>query len=1059
VACPECGAPYDLPPDPIEALAALAPASRPELFRRCTDDPAATIAAEDGRQVGARPLADDVTFGSAGEVAPSLRTAVPGYEIISELGRGGMGVVYKARHVHLNRMVALKMILAGVHVGPRDLIRFRSEAANVAGLQHPSIVQVYEVGEQDGRPYFSLEYVEGGSLVNKLNGTPLPPRYAAVLIEQMARTVHFAHQRGIVHRDLKPANILMTEDGFPKITDFGLAKSLAPGAALTQSGTVLGTPSYMAPEQALGKNREVGPPVDIYALGAILYEMLTGRPPFRAETSLDTMLQVASEEPVPLSRLQPRLPRDLQTICLKCLQKEPHRRYPTADSLAEDLRRFQIGEPIEARPVGKIERAVKWARRRPSLAALIFLGVMTAVLGFAGITWKWHAEFEQVQKLTKAEQDLKAALDEKDVSLYTNRIALAEREWLANNITRARHLLGECKKEQQRWEWHYLNRLCNAELLQMRGPESPILSLAFNDRKQLAAVSDDMTVKVWDATRGTTLFHQPGESRSSGAVVGFGDVLGQLHVLGRALPLQVLDLAQKKTVSSIDWPRERVFALAYRPEHHLVAAGLDDGTLKVWDTVGNKEVFSTRGHISRITAVAIGSSGALIASADRDGNIKIWNAMTGEELHRLPRQKGSVTTLAFGPDDLHLASAANESLVKVWETATGAIASTLYGHTQPVTALAFSPRRGGYLASGGLDHMIKVWNPTTGDEAFTLRGHTRPITALTFSPDSRFLASAGRDELVKLWDAATPLECRVLKAGYASRCLSFRPDGKQLATAEGLVVIWDAITDLPQRSFHGKLKTIKSVAYSPNGKHLAVGGYMGLAIWDPIKQEELHALGDRATDILSVAYSPDGKLLAAASADGVARLWDTATHKEVRELRGHGSWAVSCLAFSPDGSRIATGSHDGTAKVWETSTGREVYTLSGHSGPVHCVAFSPRGDLLATGGGSRAGREDDKPLEGDLRVWDARTGLEKHKLWGHTGQVSSVAFSPDGLRLASGGADSAVKLWDPFSGQEVLTLRGHGEAVQAVAFSPDGWQLVSAGADRKVHIWNATPLH
>jgi serine/threonine protein kinase len=322
---------------------------------------------------------------------------MPGYEILDELGRGGMGVVYQARQIALKRIVALKMILAGAHAGTQELARFRTEAEAVAQLQHPNIVQIYEVGEQNGLPYFSLEFVAGGSLAQKLQGTPQPARAAAAFVEKLARAVHAAHEHGIIHRDLKPANVLLQivetgprsavcdlQTAIPKITDFGLAKRLDAGEGPTQSGSLLGTPSYMAPEQATGQTHAVGVPADVYALGAILYELLTGRPPFKAATPLETVLQVRAAEPVPPTRLQPRLPYDVETICLKCLRKEPSRRYGSARELADDLQRFLDGVAITARPVSWWERTVKWARRRPAVAALVAVSVLAVVSLLAG---------------------------------------------------------------------------------------------------------------------------------------------------------------------------------------------------------------------------------------------------------------------------------------------------------------------------------------------------------------------------------------------------------------------------------------------------------------------------------------------------------------------------------------------------------------------------------------------------------------------------------------------------------------------------------------------------
>jgi serine/threonine protein kinase len=343
--------------------------------------------------------------------------AVPGFKILGELGRGGMGVVYEARQVALQRTVALKMLLNGAHADPKELARFRAEAAVIACLQHPNIVQIYDVGEAAGRPYFALEFVAGGSLAQRLHGTPQPVRPAAQMVETLARAAHAAHASGVVHLDLKPANILLAlgdhgpgagprktrNDNFPapepsllnavpKITDFGVARCAegdweSPGPrGPTVTGEILGTPSYMAPEQATTPRQPVGPAADVYALGAVLYEMLTGRPPFAGQTPLDTVLQVLFTEPVSVTRLQPAVPRDLETICLKCLQKEPRRRYATALELAEDLRRFLRDEPIRARPVRPAERLWRWARRHPLSAGLLAAGLLAPLVALAALS-------------------------------------------------------------------------------------------------------------------------------------------------------------------------------------------------------------------------------------------------------------------------------------------------------------------------------------------------------------------------------------------------------------------------------------------------------------------------------------------------------------------------------------------------------------------------------------------------------------------------------------------------------------------------------------------------
>jgi eukaryotic-like serine/threonine-protein kinase len=327
---------------------------------------------------------------------------IPGYKVLSVLGRGGMGVVYKARQVGLNRLVALKMILSGEHASERDLARFQVEAEAVAKLHHPCIVQVYDIDRVDGRPYFCLEFVDGGPLDKKLRGDPQPFREAAELVRKLAEAMDYAHQRHIVHRDLKPANILLTSDGLPKITDFGLAKNLGEESGQTQSGSIMGTPSYMAPEQAQGRTRDVGPAADIYSLGAILYETLIGRPPFKGASVLDTLEQVSTQQPVPPSRLRLKMPRDLETICLKCLHKEPDKRYARAGDLAEDLRRYVAREPIMARPTPAWERGWKWARRHPApaaLAAVSALFVLSMIVGGAAFGFYQEGQAKEQRRL------------------------------------------------------------------------------------------------------------------------------------------------------------------------------------------------------------------------------------------------------------------------------------------------------------------------------------------------------------------------------------------------------------------------------------------------------------------------------------------------------------------------------------------------------------------------------------------------------------------------------------------------------------------------------------
>lgn len=408
-----------------------------------TQQPAQTVDyAADPQQTVAYP-------GTASQGEPELahdKPAVPGYQVLRTLGRGGMGVVYLARHAGLNRLVALKMIVGSQHVGPELLARFRAEAEAVARLKHPNIIQIHDIGAVDGCPYFTLEYAEGGSLETRLGGTPQPPEQAAGLVSVLADAIQAAHLNGVVHRDLKPANILLTIDGQPKIADFGLAKQLEGQSSQTVSGSILGTPSYMAPEQADGRIRDIGARSDVYALGAILYEALTGRPPFRGATLLETLEQVRTQEPVAPSSLQPRTPRDLETICLKCLQKEPARRYESAEALGADLQRFLKHEPIRARSVTAWERLTRWRRRNPAVAALLAISVSILVIGLAVTSALAVVANSRAERIAAINEDLtrttKESEDRGELALKTLEAVIQDIQTELANMPGAQKLRG-----------------------------------------------------------------------------------------------------------------------------------------------------------------------------------------------------------------------------------------------------------------------------------------------------------------------------------------------------------------------------------------------------------------------------------------------------------------------------------------------------------------------------------------------------------------------------------------------------------------------------------------
>jgi WD40 repeat protein/serine/threonine protein kinase len=988
--------------------------------------------------------------------ASRLPTALPGYEVLGELGRGGMGVVYKARQVRLKRLVALKMIQAGRGAGPEQVARFRTEAQAVARLQHPNIVHVYETAEHDGLPYFSMEYVEGGRLDRKLAGTPLPARDAARLVETLARAMDYAHQRDILHRDLKPANVLLATDGTPKITDFGLAKRLEEDLGHTQTGSIFGTPPYMAPEQAEGRQSDVSPATDVYALGAILYECLTGRPPFQAASILETLEQVRTQESVPPRRLQPRVPRELDTIALKCLQKEPKNRYPGAQALAEDLRRFLNGEPIRARPVTLADRAIKWVRRRPALAAAYCLLVLTVVFGGlgGGAAWLWL-------RAEEAREQLAGEKKRSEELFYLRQVGMAHGEWQAGDVARAEQLLQKCPNQERGWEWRFVHRLCHADLYTLRARTGGMSGVVFSpDGQRIASALADGTVRVWDAASYREVLCLPGHK---GPLCASAFSPDGTHIAGVARDGTVIlwDAKTGEQIISRTGGAGPVCGVAFSRDGRYLASWSDDRTAGIRDARTGRKVCTLRGHIENVTGVAFSPDGQRLATASQsrreEGAIKLWDTGTGRELYSF-RPTSRINRIAFSPDGRQLAGAGNDQSVRVWDAENGREVRALWGHTNRVQNVAFSAD-GKRLASCGDDHLVRVWEVATWRELFSLRGHQGPVGTVAFSPDGTRLASASNDGTIKLWDG-TGGQPAVQLQGHGGMLwgVCFSPGGQRLVSAgnDGTVKVWDVRTRRLVRSISAHYGAANCVTFSPDGQLLASGGQEGLVkLWDAKTGALVLGLRRGTGQVHSIALSPGGRLLASASVawdvtnqryvPGEIKVRDLQTCKEAFALATENANGI-CLAFSPDGKRLACGGQ-GSVTVCEVPTGRTVFSVAGHEDLIVSVAFSPDGQRLATASWDKT-----------VKLWDAVTGRRVLTLKGHTARVTSVAFNPDGQRLASGSDDHTIRLFTARSGEEVLSLSASVGPVHCLAFSPDGHRLASGGWDRIVRIWDASPV-
>lgn len=1017
---------------------------------------------------------------------PGLRTRFfADYEVLEEIARGGMGVVYKARQLSLNRLVALKMILASHLFSSEVRLRFRMEVEAVAQLNHPHIVPLYESGEHEGTHFFTMRLVEGGSLAERIAGeeerrggsdpkcavppsqqrtsssahlpnpTPLSARAISGLVIKVARAVHHAHQRGILHRDLKPSNILLDAQGEPHVADFGLAKMLAGESGFTFTESILGSPNYMAPEQASGLGIQITVAVDVYGLGAILYELLTGQPPFKAPTPIETLRKVCNDEPMPPRKLNATLDADLETICLKCLRKDPAARYASAEALAADLDRWLEGRPILARPIGGLEQAWRWCRHQPALAGTLAVSLLLLVaLAIGAIVAAWRID---------------SANQATGRMLTRMQLQKAEDYFVAADAPRALALLAHVLRKDPANE-AAAGRLVSA--LSLRAFAVPLFPpirqetevtemRLIPESNQIFTATRGGMARLWRADTGEPIrrvTHAPSAAepfvkpfveltRTNTLILRMTrDGKAEAILLPMTLPTPASNSnsnaetqAQRHQLRQI---QQNLNVARLSPDGRRMVIGTKSGLVAVLDRNTHEFLLCGMMHDDEVSDARFSPDGSLIVTASWDRTARLWDLETRAQRGPPLRHRLALRSAQFSPDGRRIVTASSDSTARIWDAATGLPIGEPLPHSWNVESAQFSPD-GRQVLTSTSGNAVWLWQLRPPLVVPLILAHAGWVMRASFSPDGRALVTGSTDSTARLWDIRTgrALSEPLAHHGYVTS-VEFSPDGRRVLTAsfDNTARLWDAATgrELVPALRHGGW--VRAARFNPTGTCLVTASHDRTArVWDaatgqPVTPPMTH---DRA--VTSARFSPDGRQIVTFGEGETARVWDAETGRESTPPLQHSSWPESA-EFSPDGQLILTVSRDNRARLW-TRAGQALLVVQ-HASNIRHGAFSPDGKRFLTA-------SDDHTA----RLWDTATGRPITEALTHQDSVLYAEFSRDGRRVVTASRDQTARVWDSATGQPLSEPLRHDGPVEQARFSPDGTSVVTASQDGTAKIW------